>query len=137
MKKQSIDRYFCHYEKLEEYHAGMWALVGPSERTKMALKAARFMKDTAKFGEFMRRVCSEWEHSCLFNFTSPNINSVPWLGQAAVCFATGANEWATRAAWNELPYDVREMANIQARDAISEWWANNCTNNQGSFFDVI
>jgi hypothetical protein len=121
MGKALIDQFFCHYSRLEEYQAGMWRRVPSREFAQMVAGARSFMMDTGKFSEAMGDVCREWENSCKVNFTDASINPVAWLGQAAVCKATGIPERCTRGAWMELPDEARVKANASAKRHIEAW----------------
>jgi len=135
MSKQLIDRYFCHYEVLEEYTNGLWRSVKSSESTHLIEDALLFMRETDLFAGAMLGVCEGWANSCAFNFTNPGTNSVAWLGQASVCFSKGHPESITRAAWNMLEEPSQRAANLAARSAIENWFKNNVNSDQMDFFD--
>lgn len=135
MPKPLIDQYFCHYEVLEEYLAGMWRAPKSGDRIELEANARSFMSDTERFAAAMRKVCAEWANSCAYNFTNPSTNSVAWLGQAAVCEAVGLPESVTRAAWSQLSEASQIKANAAARLAISEWYESNANSDQMDFFD--
>lgn len=134
MSKALIDRYFCHYEKLEEYSNGMWRRPPPDEFNELVSSAVSFMMDVGRFSEAMSLVCSEWSNSCKVNFTTPSVNPVAWLGQAAVCIAIGVPESCVRHAWGKVPFDVQQKANACAKSHISEWVAGQV--GQGELFNV-
>jgi len=121
MSRTLIDRYHCHYEQLEEYKNGLWRRRSGASRRAAISEARRFMMDTGRFSEAMSRVCTEWENSCKVNFTTPSVNPIAWLGQAAVCIETSVPEECTRAAWSELPFEVQQIANSHARRHLNEW----------------
>jgi len=134
MSKALIDRYFCHYELLEEYKHGMWRRPNSEEFHEMVSSATLFMMDVGAFSEAMSQVCSDWANSCRVNFTTPSVNPVAWLGQAAVCSAIGVPESCVRMAWGRLPFDVQQKANACAKAHISEWIAGQV--GQGDLFNV-
>lgn len=116
-----IERYFCHYERLEEYKNGMWRRPKSGEFSEMVSRARSFMMNVGQFSEAMSDVCQEWPHSCKVNFTDPSINAVAWLGQASICHILRIPESCTRAAWCELPEDVQRRANACAKAHIENW----------------
>ena len=121
MSKALIDRYFCHYEKLEEYQKGMWRRVPTRDFATTTSTARSFMMDVGRFSESMGVVVGTWSNSCKVAFTTPSINPIAWLGQAAVCEALGVPESATRAAWGQLPLNIQLQANNAARLHIDGW----------------
>lgn len=137
MPKQLSEQYFCHYQELEEYHAGMWRRI-PPEMAQVAIESVLdFMGNTECFADAMHSVCEEWNNSCRYNFTSSSTNHVAWLGQAAVCYATGHPESITRRAWALLPKRRQIDANAAAREAISIWRNKNSDNEQWELFNGI
>lgn len=134
MAKTLIDRYFCHYENLEEYKFGMWRRPKAVEFDRNTSEARSFMMDVDRFSRSMSEVCDEWVNSCKVNFTTPSINPVAWLGQAAVCHALCVPESCTRAAWVQLPFEIQERANASAKGHIAEWMADQI--GQGELFNV-
>lgn len=133
MSKASIDRYHCHYEQLEEYKAGLWRRRTGQFRQNSIAEARRFMMDAGRFSEAMARVCSEWENSCKVNFTTPSVNPIAWLGQAAVCIEITVPEECTRVAWCELPFQTQQVANANAKRHLREWQIR--MDNQGDLFN--
>lgn len=121
MSKALIDRYFCHYEKLEEYQKGMWRRIPPKDFDQATKKARSLMMDVGLFSESMGVVIDTWSNSCKVAFTTPSVNPIAWLGQASVCEALGVPESATRAAWGQLPLRTQIQANNAARLHIDGW----------------
>lgn len=134
MAKVLIDRYFCHYEQLEEYKFGMWRRSKSGNFDSNVSEARSFMMDIGGFSGAMSEVCDEWVNSCKVNFTTPSVNPIAWLGQAAVCHATGIPESCTRSAWFQLPFDIQQRANASAKGHIEEWKADQV--GQGELFNV-
>lgn len=122
---QLNDQFFFHYESLEEYKAGMWRSISGQKKLDAIAKARSFMMDTGRFAEAMARVIAEWDRSCKVSFTNPSTNGVAWLGQAAVTIETGIPESCTRAAWNDLPFDVQVISNANAKRFMISWLAKN------------
>lgn len=134
MSKLLIDQYHCHYEVLEEYHAGMWRSVKGKDLNKNHSRAFSLMSDLERFSLAMDRVCDEWPNSCKKNFTDPTINPVAWLGQAAVCLDQGVSEGYTRISWSALPMETQVKACAIAKEKIDAWREEYV--GQGGLFDV-
>ena len=94
-----------------------------SELRRLNKIALEFMQSIKKFSAGMHRVIAEWKYSCEHNLSSVGSNRVAWLGQAAVCIATGAPESSTRVSWYFLTNEQREKANRSAEIAIKKWEA--------------
>lgn len=82
------------------------------------------MSDINLFSNAMIRVINEWKYSCEHNLTCVSSNRIAWIGQAAVCIATGAPESCTRAGWYQLEEKTRIQANKAAQIAIDLWESN-------------
>lgn len=134
MAKALIDRYFCHYEELEEYKFGLWRRSKAGTFDGNVADARSFMMNVDLFSKSMSDVCDEWVNSCMVNFTTPSVSPVAWLGQAAVCNAIGVPESCTRSAWVQLPFAIQHLANSSAKGHIESWKANYI--GQGELFDV-
>ena len=107
---------------LEEVKHNMWGDV--SHRKTWVQLAATFTGDAALYGEWMRRVVSEWKYSCEHNLTKPG-DKRPWIGHAAVALAIGCPEDIVRQAWALLTQEQQEQANKEAQMAINEWREKN------------
>lgn len=118
-----LERVFHHYEKLEEYHAGLWRIVRGKERQNNIDAAADLLRCPEEFREVLREVIAKWPVSCEANLTSADGNRIAWLGQAACCMSVGAPEENTRAAWHMLTQDEKDEANAVASEVLGEWHA--------------
>lgn len=116
-----MNRVYHHYSKLEETSHGMWRSVCGEEMKSLDDIAIRFMSDISAFSNAMVRVVTEWKYSCEHNLTSVASNRIAWIGQAAVCIATGAPESCARVGWYHLPREIQDAANDAARNAIELW----------------
>lgn len=114
-------RIFHHYEKLEEFHAGLWSIRRGSIRRGFIDAAADLMRQADDFQEAMKQVISEWPVSCEHNLTALATNRIAWLGHAGCCIATGSPEECTRAGWHTLSREEQDAANKAAEEVISEW----------------
>ena len=104
-------RIYHHYERLEEYAAGMWRMVTGDERKQYADAAAVLMKDPERFKASMLRAVDEWRYSGEHNLTSMASNRIAWLGHAGCCIAVQAPEDVTRQAWWTLTKRQQDEAN--------------------------
>ena len=51
------------------------------------------------------------------------MNRIAWLGQAAVCYATGVPSRFS-AGWNELSEEEQAAANVTALEYLNKWLAS-------------
>ena len=118
-------RIYHHYEKLEEFHAGMWKRpVGPT-RKKFILDAADLMRSPDEFKLAMQRATEDWPISCQHNLTSLDSNRIAWLGHAGCCVAVASPEECTRVGWHTLSQMEQDDANRVAAEVLAEWDAVN------------
>lgn len=84
-------RVFHTYDKWECYKAGFYATTAPNGMKKEECEAAYrdFLADLTRFGDALAHVITEWKHSCEHYLTNSAMNRIAWLGQAAMCYATG------------------------------------------------
>ncbi len=116
-----MKRIWHHYQKWEEYHAGMWGNVSAQDSLKLLADAIKFTGDADLYGSFMRRVIKEWPISCEHNLTETGQNRKAWIGHAAACLAIKCPEHITREAWGHLSQDQQDRANDKAQEAIEAW----------------
>lgn len=114
-------RVYHHYERLEEYHCGMWRMVKGEDRPPLRQAAADLMKRPDLFRDAMLRAITGWRFSCEHNLTSRATNRIAWLGHAGCCLATTAPEDVTREAWWTLTQVQQDVANRVAADVLAEW----------------
>jgi len=112
------ERVFHHYEKLEEFHAGMWKIVTGAKRKEHVANAADLMRDPVAFRENMERALVEWPVSCEANLTAESVNRIAWLGHAGCCIGAGSPEEATRCAWHTLDRGEQDAANEAAAQVL-------------------
>jgi hypothetical protein len=104
------------YTEWEDFKAGMWSGEGAGK----SQQAKELLSDSMRLFVAMRNVAMAWPIAAEINLSEPP-NNRAWLGQAACCFAVGANEESTRAAWGQLTDEQRSLANTIADQVISEW----------------
>ena len=116
-----IKRIYHRYDKLEEFHAGLWKIIHGDERQLLLEKAIKFTGDADLYGEYMMRVLDDWPISCEHNLSCQDMNRQAWIGHAATCIATGCPEDITRIAWHSLSKEQQDKANAKADQAIMKW----------------
>jgi hypothetical protein len=120
-----MKRVWHPYTKWEDWKAGMWRKVTPTEEAEYLLRAIAFTGDAPLYGSFMLRVVSEWPFSTEHNLTERSINRRAWVGHAAACLALGCPEYITRRAWWMLSQEQRDAADNQATFSIRQWERRN------------
>ena len=116
-----MKREYFHFNDLEEYHNGMWRVVGGLTKARNALSAAELMRDSAKFEAAMMRALEEWPNSCRHNLTADDTNRLAWLGHAGCCIAVGSPEENTRTGWHLLKTAEQDEANATAQRVLDAW----------------
>jgi len=115
-----MERIFHHYEKWEDYQAGMYE---NQPETKEAIQnAIRVLSNPRVCEEAMYRVVTEWRYATEFNLSNTGCQR-PWMGRAAVCITHGVSENITRIAWWQLLEEEQIRANEIADRVISKWKA--------------
>lgn len=115
-----MERIFHHYNKWEDYHAGMYdeCKEGRAERV---IKAAEILGTPDICRKAMEKVVAEWKIATEYNFSNAEINRKAWLGQAACSCYAGIHEDETREAWGIMTEAQRIEANSIASDIIKKW----------------
>ena len=115
-----MERIFHHYNKWEDYHAGMYdeSKDGRAERVK---RAAEILGTPDICRKAMNKVITEWVISTEYNLSNAEINRKAWLGQAACSCYAGIHEDETREAWGLMTEAQRIEANKIAANIIKEW----------------
>jgi hypothetical protein len=81
---------------------------------------ASFLRDTDRFMTSIHKVMEDWPKSCEHFLSNKQMNRVAWLGQAAMCMATGINR-GYRAGFMLLTDEERKIANKTAESEIQRW----------------
>ena len=114
-------RIYHHYEKLEEWRAGMWKITTGDPRKKYVEAASDLMRGADEFKSAMLSALEQWPRSCEANLTAEAVNRIAWLGHAGCCIATGSPEDCTRAAWHTLTKPEQDEANRVAGEVLDLW----------------
>lgn len=120
------ERIFHTYDKWECHKAGFYASKFEGLTKDQAEQAyADFLSDDDAFKNALEGVISEWVHSCQHYLTNKAMNRIAWLGQAAMCYATGIPS-VYCSGFNRLSDEEQFRANMIALDYLNKWrLANN------------
>lgn len=119
------NRVFHTYHKWECYKAGFYSNTKEGMSKTEAEAAFRdLIADNDAFKAALKRVITEWTHSCEHYLTNASMNRIAWLGQAAVCIATGIPS-AFRSGYFLLTPEQQEQANQTALRYLNKWLMKN------------
>lgn len=118
-------RIFHTFDKWECYKAGFYAThFDGLTKAECEGRYAGFLGDDARFREALERVISEWKHSCEHYLTNSAMNRIAYLGQAAMCYATGIpSEY--RGGFFLLTPAQQQRANETALEYLNAWLERN------------
>lgn len=117
-----IPRIYHRWEKWECYRAGFFSPNAPKGMTAEDCEKAyaEFLSDEKKFMLYAYRVVDEWLFSCEHNLSNPNMNRIAWIGQSAMCLATGVPS-RFRSGYHLLTKEKQIAADLVALKAINYW----------------
>jgi len=119
------DRIFHTYEYWECHKAGFFASKKEGMTKAECEKAyAEFLSNDGRFREALDIIIVEWKHSCEHYLTNKAMNRIAWLGQAAMCYATGVPSKYC-AGFNQLTLKQQSIANLTALDYLNKWMVSN------------
>lgn len=118
-------RIFHTHDTWECYQAGFYAPTKPGLSRQQGEEMYRvFLSDLERFGEALEHVITEWVHSCEHYLTNIAMNRIAWLGQAAMCYATGVPA-SYRSGFSLLTEEQQEAANELALEYLNRWLVAN------------
>lgn len=118
-------RIFHTYEKWECYKAGLYATTFNGKTREECEEAYRvFLSDPKRFAAALSSVITEWKHSCEHYLSNAAMNRIAWLGQAAMCYATGIPA-TYRGGFNLLSEEEQLAANTLALEYLNKWLVAN------------
>lgn len=118
-------RIFHTYDKWECHKAGFYATTKPGMTRTQCEEAYRdFLSDTKRFAEALEHIIIEWKYSCEQYLTNTAMNRIAWLGQAAMCYATGVPA-TFREGFNLLTSEQQQAANEVALVYLNKWLVAN------------
>lgn len=120
------DRIFHTWDKWECFKAGFYATTMPGFTAGQCEEQYReFLSNLLVFEDALGHVISEWKYSCEHYLTNKAMNRIAWLGQAAMCYATGIPA-TFRGGFNLLTKKQQDKANQLALVYLNKWLiANN------------
>jgi ParB-like chromosome segregation protein Spo0J len=118
-------RVFHTYEKWECHKAGFYASNFDGKTADECKQAyADFLSNDELFKSALSSIIKEWVNSCEHYLTNTAMNRIAWIGQAAMCYATGIPSKYC-AGFNFLSNEQKEEANNVALDALNDWLLQN------------
>ncbi len=119
------DRIFHTFDKWECHKAGFYATKKDGMTAEQCEVAyAEFLSDLSTFEGGLVAVISTWKHSCEHYLTNKAMNRIAWMGQAAMCYATGVPSRFC-AGFNLLTEEQQSAANHLALKYINIWMERN------------
>lgn len=118
-------RIFHTYDKWECYKCGFYETkkegITHEECEKIFIDT---LSDQDFFARALEGLIEEWKNSCEHYLTNSSMNRIAWLGQAAVCYATGVPSRYS-SAWSRM--DEKDMieANETALKYLNIWLEKN------------
>lgn len=119
------DRIFHTFDKWECHKAGFYASTKEGMTQDQCEQAyAEFLSDDSRFESALNSVITEWKYSCEHYLTNKAMNRIAWLGQAAMCYATGVPSKYC-GGFNILNQEQQDRANNIALVALNKWMVSN------------
>lgn len=114
-------RVFHTYDKWECHKAGFYKQnVEGMTATECQGAYRDFLADLDRFRSAATSVITEWEYSCEHYLTNFAMNRIAWIGQAAMCYATGVPSKFC-SGFNLLTDEQKKAANEVALDILNDW----------------
>jgi hypothetical protein len=115
------NRIFHTFDKWECHKAGFYG----SKKEGMTAEQCEqeycnFLSNDERFKQALQGILNNWINSCEHYLTNKAMNRISWLGQAAVCFATGIPSKFC-AGFNLLTSEQQERANEIALEYLNIW----------------
>jgi hypothetical protein len=119
-----MKRIYHTWDRWECYPAGLYNTTAPEgmDAESARLAYAGFLRDLPRFAAAMAGVLASWPNSCEHSLSNEKMNRIAWLGQAAMCYATGVPS-VFRSGFALLAEHEREAANNEALRALNSWLA--------------
>jgi hypothetical protein len=118
-----MNRIYHTWDKWECYPAGFYNNK-PKDKSlsddDCRRKYAEFLRDIPMFEAAMMSVQIEWKNSCEHYLSNEKMNRIAWLGQSAMCYATGIPAFFC-GGFNQLSEEEQEAANRSALKFLNKW----------------
>lgn len=119
------ERIFHTFDKWECHKVGFYLSKKDGMTQKECIDAyATFLSDEQAFENALKGVISDWVHSCQHYLTNKSMNRIAWIGQAAMCYATGVPSIFC-SGFNLLTKEQQDKANDIALKYINIWRQEN------------
>lgn len=114
-------RIFHTYEKWECFKAGFYnSTKDGMSATQCEQQYYEVLTSDILFSLSLEKIINEWKYSCEHYLTNNAMNRIAWLGQAAVCYASGVPAKFC-SGWNLLSKDQQDNANQIALTYLNKW----------------
>lgn len=125
-REKVMERIFHTWDQWECYPAGFYEEKPPKGMTNDECEIAYrdFLSDLPRFATAMEGVLNEWKNSCEHYLTNENMNRIAWMGQSAMCYATGIPA-RFRGGYNLLTDEQKSQADNLALEYINVWMRRN------------
>lgn len=110
---------FEHYEKWEDYQAGMYEMKDVSNEDEKVNNAVLLLSSETDFFDTLTKLVQDWQIATAVNLTNKGQNRRAWLGAAACMYKYQTPEYLTRIAWNLLDSQTQHKANLVAEKIIN------------------
>lgn len=118
-----VERIYHTWDKWECYPAGFYES-SPKERNisegRCKAMYAEFLRDIPRFEEAMDGVLRDWPNSTEHYLSNDRMNRIAWLGQAAMCYATGIPSKFC-GGYNQLTAEEQLAADLAALRYLNKW----------------
>jgi len=122
-----MKRIYHTWDKWECYPAGFYNPKPP--RKDLSIEDCKqmyadFLADENRFAQALVGLINEWKNSCEHYLTNERMNRIAWLGQAAMCYATGVSKYFC-GGYFKLTKEQQQKADEIALDALNLWLEQN------------
>lgn len=118
-----MERIYHTWDEWECYPAGFYENKPKHRNISEGLcKAmyADFLRDIPRFEAAMEGVLQDWPNSTEHYLSNDRMNRIAWLGQAAMCYATGIPS-VFCGGFNQLTLEEQHAANLAALKYLNKW----------------
>lgn len=122
-RENLMERIYHTWDEWECYPAGFYETRPPREGMtddECRDAYASFLADDDQFREALDGVLRDWPNSCEHYLSNERMNRVAWLGQAAMCYATGVGR-QYRSGYNRLTKRQQAAADATALEYLNAW----------------
>lgn len=114
-------RIFHTFDKWECHKAGFYATSFEGKtKTECNVMYREFLSDLPRFEAALEAITTQWKYSCEHYLTNVAMNRIAWLGQAAMCYATGVPS-EFRGGFSLLNKKQQKEANELALKYLNKW----------------